>query len=80
MADADGRKPSESESRELKVKVPLSMHVHLHSLKILTGRSISDVVTDALASYFDGPGGEDPFEIPADAKRRAFRGDGPEHA
>lgn len=39
-------------AREMKVKLPVSFHVRLHSMKILTGKPISDVVTEALDAYF----------------------------
>lgn len=37
--------------REMKVKIPLKLHVSLHSLKLLSGRQISDIVTEALLAY-----------------------------
>lgn len=37
--------------REMKVKIPLRLHVSLHSLKLLSGRQISDIVTEALQTY-----------------------------
>lgn len=37
--------------REMKVKIPLRLHVSLHSLKLLSGRQISDIVTEALQAY-----------------------------
>ena len=40
------------EPRILKVRLPLDMHIQLHSIKILTGRSISDAVEEALTEYF----------------------------
>lgn len=42
-----------SELREVKLKLPLRHHVTLHSLKLLKNQSISDLVADALDSYFD---------------------------
>ncbi|MHB8586743.1 MAG: hypothetical protein ACYDDF_13030 [Thermoplasmatota archaeon] len=41
--------------KEVKVRIPVYLHVRLHSLKILTGREIGDVVTEALTTYFDHP-------------------------
>ena len=35
----------------LKVRLRADTHVKLHSLKILTGKSISDTVDEALARY-----------------------------
>lgn len=37
--------------REMKVKIPLRLHISLHSLKLLSGRQISDIVTEALQNY-----------------------------
>ena len=37
--------------REMKVKIPLRLHVSLHSLKLLSGRQISEIVTEALVTY-----------------------------
>ncbi len=34
------------------MKIPVSYHVRLHSMKILTGKPISEVVTEALDAYF----------------------------
>ena len=39
-------------SKEVKVKIPMSHHVRLHSMKVLTGKQISDTVTEALNEYF----------------------------
>ena len=38
--------------KEVKVKIPISYHVRLHSMKVLTGKPISDTVTEALEAYF----------------------------
>lgn len=38
--------------KEVKVKIPLSYHVRLHSMKVLTGKQISDAVKEALDAYF----------------------------
>ena len=37
----------------LKVRLPTDVHLRLHSLKILTGKSISNAVAEALSAYFD---------------------------
>lgn len=59
----DGRR-----SRDLKVKVPARLHMHLHSLKIVTGRSISGVVAEALARYFEREAaGDQEGGVPASA-------------
>ena len=41
-----------SQEKEVKVKIPMSFHVRLHSMKVLTGKPISDAVTEALEAYF----------------------------
>lgn len=41
-----------SREKEVKVKIPVSYHVRLHSMKVLTGKPISDTVTEALEAYF----------------------------
>lgn len=38
--------------KEVKVKIPVSYHVKLHSMKVLTGKQISDAITEALEAYF----------------------------
>jgi hypothetical protein len=38
--------------KEVKVKIPVSYHIKLHSMKVLTGKQISDAVTEALEVYF----------------------------
>lgn len=42
-----------AEDKQLKVKLPLRMHLRLHSVKVLTGETISDQVSEALASYLE---------------------------
>lgn len=39
-------------AKEVKVKIPVGYHVKLHSVKVLTGKAISDAVTEALDLYF----------------------------
>jgi hypothetical protein len=36
----------------VKVKIPVSHHIKLHSMKVLTGKQISDAITEALDAYF----------------------------
>lgn len=38
--------------KEVKVKIPINYHIKLHSMKVLTGKAISDTVTEALEAYF----------------------------
>lgn len=45
-------KPDRDRDKEVKVKIPVSYHVRLHSMKVLTGKAISDAVTEALEAYF----------------------------
>lgn len=45
-------KKSESEIREMKVRIPSDYYMKLHSLKLLTGKQISEAVTEALEMYF----------------------------
>ncbi len=48
-------KPDTRESKELKVKIPVTHHIKLHSMKVLTGKQISETVRDALDAYFHAP-------------------------
>lgn len=56
--------------KEVKVKIPVSFHVKLHSMKVLTGKQISDAVTEALEVYFQthplGHAVADPAQAPFD--------------
>lgn len=40
------------QDKELKVKLPLEQHLRLHALKVLTGKTISETVADALNEHF----------------------------
>ena len=59
-------KPDPARAKEVKVKIPVSHHIKLHSMKVLTGKQISDAITEALDAYFanqrpeDGPSLVDP--------------------
>jgi hypothetical protein len=48
------REPKEdpARSKEVKVKIPVTHHIKLHSMKVLTGKQISDAITEALDAYF----------------------------
>lgn len=48
------------ELRELKVRLPVNLHIRLQSLKITKGVTISQVVLDALESYFEKLGAPGP--------------------
>ena len=45
-------KPDPARAKEVKVKIPVSHHIKLHSMKVLTGKQISDAITEALDAYF----------------------------
>ena len=45
-------KPDTHRSKEVKVIIPVDHLVRLHSMKVLTGKHISDTVTEALNEYF----------------------------
>ena len=45
-------KTDQTRSKEVKVKIPVSHHIKLHSMKVLTGKQISDAITEALDVYF----------------------------
>lgn len=50
----DGSEADEvGERRSLKVKIPADYHRKLHSIKILTGKTISSAITEALSEYLD---------------------------
>ena len=44
--------PAIAVSKEVKVRIPIQHHVRLHSMKVLTGKQISDTVAKALDAYF----------------------------
>lgn len=46
------RKEDPNRAKEVKVKIPVGYHIKLHSMKVLTGKPISDAVTEALEAYF----------------------------
>ena len=59
-----------SQEKEVKVKIPMSYHVRLHSMKVLTGKPISDAVTEALEAYFQThPLGHAAFQAALEAER-----------
>lgn len=45
-------KADQTRAKEVKVKIPVSYHIKLHSMKVLTGKQISDAITEALQVYF----------------------------
>lgn len=40
------------EEKDLKVRIPVRHHLRLHSIKVLTGKQISEAITEALDAYF----------------------------
>ena len=52
-----------SRAKEVKVKIPVSHHIKLHSMKVLTGKQISDAITEALDAYFAARAHEDHFDL-----------------
>ena len=48
-----GRAHDPNKKKELKVRIPAEMHMRLHGLKIMSDKSISSAVTEALDSYFE---------------------------
>lgn len=44
---------SDDADKPLKVEIPERMHARLHTLKLLTGKAVSDAVTEALEAYFE---------------------------
>lgn len=54
------RKPSLDSVKEVRVKIPQAFRVRLHTMKALTGKQISDAVTEALEHYFEALGGGTP--------------------
>ena len=55
-------KPDPARAKEVKVKIPVSHHIKLHSMKVLTGKQISDAITEALDAYFAT---QDPANVPS---------------
>lgn len=46
--------------RALKVKIPVRQHIQLRTLKVLTGKNLSQTVREALGRYFEDLEGFDP--------------------
>ncbi len=47
------KKPDMNELKEVKVKLPVRQLLKLHYLKLTSSRTFSEVVTEALADYFN---------------------------
>lgn len=41
------------ETSTVKLQLPQRQHLRLHCLKIMTGKTMSDIATEALARYFE---------------------------
>lgn len=50
------------EDKPMKIQLSMRHHLMLHSLKILTGRTIAEIVDEALERYYDAEGIEDGTE------------------
>lgn len=44
------------ERSTVKLQLPKHQHLRLHCLKIMTGKTMSDIATEALARYFEEEG------------------------
>ncbi len=47
-----GKSTNGKQLREVKCKLPVNQIVALHSLKILKGRTVSEIVSEALQAHF----------------------------
>ena len=47
-----GKRIDPDEVKEIKVMIPSGQHVRLHGYKVLTGKTISSMVNEALDLYF----------------------------
>lgn len=58
--DAFIREPSANTeiTKAIKIQIPIKYHIKLHSLKLVTGKNIGDVVTEALEMYFAAVGND----------------------
>jgi hypothetical protein len=57
-----------NKKKELKVRIPAAMHMRLHGLKIMSDKSISAAVTEALDVYFEKENRKAVAGAPADAE------------
>lgn len=62
-------KPDPMRSKEVKVKIPVSHHIKLHSMKVLTGKQISDAITEALDAYFASGAYQEALHLQPEALR-----------
>lgn len=47
-----GKRQESDEVKEIKVMIPSGQHTKLHGYKVLTGKTISSMVNEALDQYF----------------------------
>jgi hypothetical protein len=47
-----GKRPDPEKVKEIKVMIPSGQHKKLHGYKVLTGKTISSMVNEALDIYF----------------------------
>lgn len=59
MSVVEARDEKLDEDRQVKVTVPAETLIKLHSVKILTGKNLSEQVAEALDGYFDLVGDEE---------------------
>lgn len=57
MTDASGTRNGTAdeameEGRVLRITIPVRQHIQLHKLRLLVGKNMSDVVSEALDMYF----------------------------
>lgn len=53
------------ELKQVRVKIPVRQHIQLHSLRLLTDRTISEIVRDALDRWFEELP-DDPLKLDGD--------------
>lgn len=59
MSLVEARDEKLDEDRQVKVTVPAETLIKMHSVKILTGKNLSEQVAEALEGYFDLAEGEE---------------------
>lgn len=62
-----GKRIDPEEVKEIKVMIPSNQHVKLHGYKVLTGKTISSMVNEALDLYFARKTAEKDQAIAAEA-------------
>lgn len=54
--ETDDNDEDMNENSTVKLQLPKHQHLRLHCLKIITGETMSDIATEALARYFEEEG------------------------